>query len=411
MSFVKNASFKKLAFLSVIIFSLLTSSLITSGKSISDLKEEQEKINEQKEETDNHLQEVNELKENAQTERDILDIELVEATHELELVQNELKETTELLNQTILELEEAARQREKHYSIFRERFAAMYENGNTGYLDVILNSDNFSDLLKRIEYINFIMDYDNNLVNDLIEIERTIEEKALQIEKKKAEVEVLLAQQEEKTLALEAKLEEKRLLIEKLEADANSYQQQIDELEASDKEIQKLIEEAEAEEQRKREEAARQAAAAAASGRSSATYYDDSSFTYTGGQLAWPVPGRGRISSSFGNRRNPISGRSEYHTGIDIPAPTGTDIIAVEDGVVLSAGWQNGYGYTVVISHGSGLSSMYAHNSKLVVSAGQSVVRGQVIAKAGSTGYSTGPHLHFEIRLNGKHVNPVNYIK
>ena len=124
----------------------------------------------------------------------------------------------------------------------------------------------------------------------------------------------------------------------------------------------------------------------------------------------WPVPGYYRISSDYVDRTSPIFGAAEFHTGIDIPASYGEDVVAAADGVVITSGWVNGYGNTVMISHGSGIVTLYGHNSSLVISNGQSVKKGQVIAKIGSTGYSTGNHCHFEVRINGDHTSPWPYL-
>ena len=125
---------------------------------------------------------------------------------------------------------------------------------------------------------------------------------------------------------------------------------------------------------------------------------------------SWPVPGYSRVSSPFGYRIHPVLGIKKLHTGIDIPAPTGTPTVAVSSGTVIYSGVQGSYGNTVMIQHDNGLVSLYAHNSSLVVNVGDKVKKGQVVAKIGSTGRSTGPHLHFEIRVNGTAQNPLNYL-
>ena len=126
---------------------------------------------------------------------------------------------------------------------------------------------------------------------------------------------------------------------------------------------------------------------------------------------SWPVPGHSRISSPYGYRIHPIFNTKKMHTGIDIPAPTGTPAVAIDSGKVIFSGTKGGYGNTVMIQHDDGKVTLYGHNSKLAVSVGQRVEKGQVVSKIGSTGNSSGPHLHFEVRINGKHVNPVPYIK
>ena len=133
-------------------------------------------------------------------------------------------------------------------------------------------------------------------------------------------------------------------------------------------------------------------------------------FDYVGGEMAWPVPGYTRITSEFGMRTHPITGVYKLHTGTDIGAPLGTPFIAANDGVVVKAGWNNAYGNMVMINHGGGVSTLYAHGSEILVQVGQEVKRGEEVLKVGSTGYSTGPHAHFEVRINGQYVNPIPYI-
>jgi murein DD-endopeptidase MepM/ murein hydrolase activator NlpD len=132
---------------------------------------------------------------------------------------------------------------------------------------------------------------------------------------------------------------------------------------------------------------------------------------YVGGELAWPAPGYYRITSEFGMRFHPVLKYNKLHTGIDIGVPSGSKIVAANDGVVIIAKYNVAYGYYIVIDHGGGISTLYAHNKKLLVSVGQTVKKGQVISYSGSTGYSTGPHLHFEYRINGEYQNPLDYLK
>ena len=132
---------------------------------------------------------------------------------------------------------------------------------------------------------------------------------------------------------------------------------------------------------------------------------------YAGGAMAWPVPGYSRITSPFGMRTHPITGVYKLHTGTDISAPIGANFIAANSGIVIKAGWNNAYGNMVIIDHGGGVSTLYAHGSEILVQVGQTVQKGDPVLKVGSTGYSTGPHAHFEVRINGEYVNPMNFVK
>ncbi len=222
------------------------------------------------------------------------------------------------------------------------------------------------------------------MLTKLKETEELIAKKIEDIKVEQTEITNLIEQEKKHKKELETKVQEKENLMVKMNSDLEKYQQQLKDLEASSNNIEKLIQQAQANNKTK--------------------------FNYSGGKLEWPVPGRTTISSGYGRRTSPISGRGEFHTGLDIPAPTGTKIYAAESGIVINAGTINGYGYTVIIDHGNGLSTLYAHNSRLNVKVGQTVKRGDLIAFAGSTGYSTGAHCHFEVRKNGKHTNPWSYL-
>lgn len=134
------------------------------------------------------------------------------------------------------------------------------------------------------------------------------------------------------------------------------------------------------------------------------------SVQYVGGTMAWPVPGYTRITSQFGMRTHPITGVYKLHTGVDIGAPMGATFIAANDGLVTYAGWNNAYGNMVIVDHGGGITTLYAHGSEILVHAGDTVLQGTPVLKVGSTGYSTGPHAHFEVRINGEYVQPLDYI-
>lgn len=406
---------KKLVFLISVVLTVSSINIQSFAKSISDLQKEQEDIKSLQLEIESKLNEVSVAKSNTQKELDEVDILLNNTTEDLYFVEKELSNTEKILSITETELSKATVLKDVQYENLKRRVKFMYENGKTGYLEVLLEAKDISDLLNRIEYVNIIVVHDKNLVKNLEQTEKVIETKLIETKTQKAEVELLVTQKMIKVDELSVKMQQKQTLIEKLTQDESTYNEQMSDLEQSDKNITDMIKKAEAELEAKRIAKAKAEAAAKAKAESESktpkNTVSETSAVYSGGTLAWPVPSRSNISSPYGYRKKPIGSGTEFHTGIDIPAPTGTAIVSAEDGVVVSASTMNGYGKTVVISHGGGLSTLYAHNSSLVVKAGDSVKRGQVISKAGSTGWSTGPHLHFEVRINGTHTNPMKYVK
>ncbi len=296
--------------------------------------------------------------------------------------------------------------REQQFEVFGERIKFFYEKGDTGYLDIVLESKSISDMLARMQYVEDIMQYDNKLLDNLKEAEQTIKVKTAEIAEEKAEVEELVKENEAKQQELNKALDEKKAKLQAYESDEKKYQEMIASNEKASQNVERLI-----------NQAAAEAAKSAKSSKSSSGGSKGSSgggTVYTGGKLNWPVPAKAASSSSlssgFVNRVSPITGRREHHTGYDIPAPYGSAIVAAESGTVIYSGWMSGYGNTIMISHGGGLVTLYGHNSSLVVSKGQTVSRGQTVAKCGSTGWSTGNHCHFEVRVNGGAVSPASYL-
>ena len=306
----------------------------------------------------------------------------------LELIRYELERTQE-------NLEEARKIREEQQQRLISRVRAMYMNGPTTYLDVILNSADFTDMLVRMEFINIIIEHDQNLVFDLLETEAFIEETYEEIALQEVRYSALQVQYANSLNRYMAQQEDFESLLSQLEEEEQEIVRGLQDQARANEEFENLI--------RRQSRVAR----ATAGPSNNAVIVDTSNLN---GQMAWPVPGQNQISSPFGPRRSPISGRQEHHTGIDIRSPQGRNIIAADAGVVTFSGYQNGFGNTVIIDHGDGISTLYAHNTQNLVTRGQGVVAGQVIATIGSTGWSTGNHLHFEVRYNGSPVNPMNFL-
>lgn len=369
---------------------------VANAKTLSELKNEQNELKAKQQETQNALNENKQKQQTISAEIESLDKTVAEAQAALDEIETQLNDVTARLAESEVQLKEATDKKDAQLESFEGRIKFLHENGSIGYLQIILSAESFTDFLTRIQYVNDIMNYDNNLLSELQKTENEIEQKTAEIAEDKAQVEVLVAEQKAKTEEYNTKLAEKQATYNQYKLDAAAYEQELASWEKASEEVESLIAQA----------------TAAASRRSSATSSGSSSgnVTYTGGKFAWPVPGRSYISSGYGYRARPIGSGSEFHTGYDIPASYGANIVAAEAGTVIYASYMNGYGYTVMIDHGGGLVTLYGHNSKLTVSKGDTVSRGQTIAKAGSTGNSTGPHCHFEVRKNGSHTSPQPYL-
>ena len=299
------------------------------------------------------------------------------------------------------QLAEAQKRLEGRESVFYKRVRDIYINGRLSYLDVVIGSKDFSDFANRLEVLKRIIDSDITLINEIKKERADIEAHKQKLEADRAK----LVELEKAALAKQAEIEQKKaernVVLQKAQNDRATAMQAIEELNASSAQVSAMLKERQA-------ARAAAAAAAAAAAQSSGGQGASDNWVQGTGQLGWPVSGE--ITSPYGYRVHPIWGTTIYHSGIDIGVDEGSPVHAADGGVVVWSGWMGGYGYAVVIDHGNGLSTLYGHNSELAVDEGQSVAKGQVISYAGSTGNSTGPHVHFEVRVNGDPVDPMGYL-
>ncbi|MEZ7553977.1 peptidoglycan DD-metalloendopeptidase family protein [Veillonella atypica] len=299
------------------------------------------------------------------------------------------------------QLAEAQKRLEGRESVFYKRVRDIYINGRLSYLDVVIGSKDFSDFANRLEVLKRIIDSDITLINEIKKERADIEAHKQKLEADRAK----LVELEKAALAKQAEIEQKKaernVVLQKAQNDRATAMHAIEELNASSAQVSAMLKERQA-------ARAAAAAAAAAAAQSSGGQGASDNWVQGTGQLGWPVSGE--ITSPYGYRVHPIWGTTIYHSGIDIGVDEGTPVHAADGGVVVWSGWMGGYGYAVVIDHGNGLSTLYGHNSELAVDEGQSVAKGQVISYAGSTGNSTGPHVHFEVRVNGDPVDPMGYL-
>ena len=343
-----------------------------------------------------------------------LDEQLTDLENDLADTEENIETTETKLEQTKVELKNAEEDEVTQYANMKSRIKFMYENGGSDYVSVLLGASDFADLLNRTEYIEKISEYDKTM------LDRYIATKHL-IEQKKAEIEQTLQELEDYKAELEVEQQQVTEVREKKESELRSYEAKIasteDDVKAYASEIAKqedlldqLIEEEkkrqeEAEKKRKAEEEAKKRAS-----NSSSDDDDSDSYSNAASGLRWPLKVSGTITSGFGRRSSPTRGATSYHKGIDIAVSYGTAIVAAGSGTVLTAGYNSAMGNYVVINHGGGLYTYYEHCSRFACSQGDKVSKGEVIAYVGSTGISTGPHLHFGVYLNGSYVNPRKYV-
>ncbi len=315
-----------------------------------------------------------------QNEIRALEKQIYSAEVELNALQKNINSTKSKISQKLQELSILETEIADQNDSLNARLRNMYKNGEVGILTVLLGSSDMSDFMTNLDIIQRIYDSDAKLLEQLqAQYDKVIGQKM----ELQALRDTLLSQQAEESVRQESlqsskgQVQSKKSAIDK---DNAQLARQIDALNAEANALTAKI------------------LALQGGG------------NYIGGNMAWPSQASTRISSAFGNRIHPILRVYKMHTGIDIAAPSGTNILAANAGTVISAGWNNSYGYMVMIDHGGGIVTLYAHSSKLLVSKGTVVARGQSIAKVGSTGRSTGPHLHFEVRVNGVYKNPRDYV-
>lgn len=317
--------------------------------------------------------------ETAQNLLDALTVQIAEKENEISAKETQITEKTAEVNTT----------REKFLMMIR----AEYESENTDILSVILGADDMGDLLTRIENMASLLEYNSKLLEKFKTEKRELEDMKSVLEATKAELEASKASQEaytEELLKEESALEEQK-------GDADKYIASLRKTEAQITAEYNAAREAEDKENQRLEALLRQLA-------------KESQSDYVGGKFIWPVDlSIKRISSGFGYRTYYLYGKkiTDFHRGIDIPSATGTDIYAAQSGKVIVATSHYSYGNYIVIDHGGGISTLYAHCSKLLVKVGDKVVQGDHIAEMGSTGDSTGPHVHFEVRVDGKVQDPI----
>lgn len=373
---------KKRIFYLVLSILLVFNSLYVYADSINDLKNKQKDVNQQIQNKKGEIKKIQNQAKDVSSEIQELDKEVDKANTELVTIDKKIEVLQEDIVKSGIELKNAEKKIDEKQDVFNKRLKVMYRNGNAGYLEVLLSSSSIKDFLARKDMVQAIAKQDTELITYMEEQREIINTKKIQLETQKKEVEISKNKLESRRRDLAKATRAKQDLMGRLKENHDSLEKEYDSLNDFAKSIESEI-----------------------------FKLQVNSGPYSGGKMSWPVPGHSRISSPFGYRIHPILNKKKLHTGIDIPAPTGTNIVAGSDGEVVHAGNLGGYGKVVMIDHGGGILTLYAHNSRIVTSVGTKVKRGDVVSKAGSTGMSTGPHLHFEVRKNGKYQDPMPWLK
>lgn len=369
------------------------------------IKEKEEQIKaaeEEKKELQDNLTDLKKVKEELENSKNDLTKYVQELDGNLADIEKKIEELKQLITnkeaeieETEKKLEEAQKVEQEQYESMKVRIKFMYEKGNSFYLETLFAADSFGDILNKADYIEQLSAYDREMLDQY-----ALNSQMIQLYKEELEAEKeILDEAKADVVSEQAALE---TLIGEKEQQITAYQSDISNKEAAIKEYEEDI-------------AAQNAVISAlekavTEERARLLAENGTVRTYDGGVFAWPAPSYTRISSDYGNRMHPTLGVEKFHNGVDLAAPSGSSILAAYDGQVVAADYNASMGNYVMIDHGDELYTIYMHASALYVSKGETVVKGQKIAAVGSTGRSTGPHLHFGVRLNGSYVSPWNYL-
>lgn len=364
----------------------------------------QDKIDDKKEE----LQDVKDEKSSVLSEIDKLNESISSTEKEISDLNSKITELTNSISEKEKEIQEKEKEFEEKDKLLQDRLVALYEAGDTTYLDLLLTSGSITDFISNYYLVSQLAECDTAVLNQIENTKKEIEDDKKELETKKEEIDKTKSEIAQKNEKLKSDKSTKQAKVNSLTEEEKSIQSQIDEYDAQMEKIAAAERKAAEEAKKKAEEEAKNQSS---TGNSGASGGSSGTITSTG-KMTWPIPGYTTITSYFGYRVHPIYGTWKLHSGIDVGAPTGAKFVAADDGVVLIAsyGYNGGYGNYVVINHGNGITTRYGHGTTILVSAGQKVIKGTPVLTVGSTGASTGPHAHFEVRVNGVAVNPMNYL-
>ena len=362
-----------------------------STKSLQEAQDEKAQLEKALKEAQSTIEDLRDSKGDIESKVTELNQQLIDISARITDLENQLTAKSEDIQETKDELAGAKEREAQQYADMKVRIQFMYENGQTSYLEALLSSRNISEFLNSADYIAQIQSYDRQKLTEYQDTVESIVNLEAQLEQEYTDLEALKSTVESNKATVAAMMRQKESELADISGDIEDAQSDADYYAAEIQAQEELIAAI------KRAEAEKAAAGV-------------EEHPYTGGAFRWPCPSSTRVTSDYGTRVAPMSGASSNHKGIDIGASAGADIIAAADGTVTAASYSSAAGNYVMIDHGGGLYTVYMHASSLLVSPGQTVSAGDVIAKVGSTGISTGSHLHFGVSLNGSYVSPWSYL-
>ena len=362
-----------------------------STKSLQEAQDEKAQLEKALKEAQGTIEDLKDSKGDIESKVTELNQQLIDISARITDLENQLTAKSEDIQETKDELAGAKEREAQQYADMKVRIQFMYENGQTSYLEALLSSRNISEFLNSADYIAQIQSYDRQKLTEYQDTVESIVNLEAQLEQEYTDLEALKSTVESNKATVAAMMRQKESELADISGDIEDAQSDADYYAAEIQAQEELIAAI------KRAEAEKAAAGV-------------EEHPYTGGAFRWPCPSSTRVTSDYGTRVSPMSGASSNHKGIDIGASAGADIIAAADGTVTAASYSSAAGNYVMIDHGGGLYTVYMHASSLLVSPGQTVSAGDVIAKVGSTGISTGSHLHFGVSLNGSYVSPWSYL-
>jgi len=361
-------------------------SIAPTAVALTELEQRQrelEEVGRKIEERQRQLDQVKQKEKTVSNQLNVLEADIEKTEAEIEYLGKKLSVLDTEIALVSNDLQKAEARLGERTDIFNQRLREIYMQGDMSYLEVLLEASSITDFLTRFDFLQKILEQDVSLLKEIEEERQYIAKRKIELETRQIQVESVKLDNESKQAYLKQQREEKEKLLSSIQAQKEAYERALDELEATSRELERII----------RELQARQPRAPQGTGR-----------------MIVPLASHNGISSDYGMRTHPILKVRRMHTGVDFAAPQGTPVRAAQSGEVIFTGWMGGYGRVIVIDHGGGVSTLYAHLSAINVAEGQKVSKGDKIGAVGSTGWSTGPHLHFEVRENGTPVNPHQYI-